>query len=315
MAGNRDYNFERYLSAKKAIDDTALNHNVLDRLKAHLPQSSRSSPLHILELGSGIGTMVERLVEWGLVQWVDYTAVDADEAITRSAGGRLERWSQEHGYKIAGDSPGRASIQSSACQISITFECADVHQYFEIQSGKKQWDLGVAHAFMDLVDPAETVPRFCQLIKPGGLIYLTLNYDAETVLLPPVDYSFDEKIMRLYNKSMDTRQFRGKKTGDSRAGRHLLLHLRQAKAEILAAGSSDWVVFPSSNGYTKDESYFLHFIVHTIFKELNGHASVDRRRLNSWADQRHAQVEKGELIFIAKQMDMLARISGVRHSQ
>jgi len=55
-----DYNFARYLSAKQAIDDAALNRSVLDELIAHLPNTSRSSPLKVLELGSGIRTMVER---------------------------------------------------------------------------------------------------------------------------------------------------------------------------------------------------------------------------------------------------------------
>lgn len=77
----------------------------------------------------------------------------------------------------------------------------------------------------------------------------------------------------------------------------------------LGAGSSDWVVFPRSDGYNENESYFLHFIVHTIFKDLKGHDSLDRRKFGSWVAQRHSQIEKGELILIAKQMDVLARIS------
>jgi len=140
------------------------------------------------------------------------------------------------------------------------------------------------------------------------LVYLTLNYDAETILLPIVDRRFDEEIIRLYHESMDTRIIRGKKAGDSRTGRHLLLHLNNSGADILAAGSSDWIVFPRSKSYQEHESYFLHFIIHTIFEELKGHDSLDPRRFDSWVAQRHSQIEKGELIFIAKQMDLLARI-------
>jgi hypothetical protein len=107
---------------------------------------------------------------------------------------------------------------------------------------------------------------------------------------------------------MDERVIHGKKAGDSHTGRNLLLHLRKSGAEILAAGSSDWVVFPKSNGYKDQETYFLHFIVHTIHNELSGHEALDVRSLDSWVAQRHAQIEKGELVFIAKQMDVLARI-------
>jgi hypothetical protein len=34
--------------------------------------------------------------------------------------------------------------------------------------------------------------------------------------------------------------------------------------DVLAAGSSDWVVFAPANGHPADEGYFLHDIVHTI---------------------------------------------------
>ena len=303
-----EYDFALYLAAKKTIDDVALNRYVLDTLKANMPQATAQSSLQVLELGSGIGTMVERMVEWGLLKRADYTAVDASEVLAHKACSRLDRWSLDHGFKTNGNPPGVVDIQPAAGRISVTFECADVYQYFEQSCGQKRWDLGIAHAFMDLVDPAETIPRFCQLIKPGGLIYLTLNYDGETVLLPVVDQKFDEEIIRIYNESMDNRMIRGKKAGDSRTGRHLLLYLQTAGAEIMAAGSSDWVVFPGSNGYQENETYFLHFIVHTIFKELKGHASVDQRQLETWVAQRHDQIEAGKLIFIAKQMDVLARI-------
>jgi SAM-dependent methyltransferase len=308
IQNSKQYDFTLYLAAKKTIDDVALNRYVLDTLKANMPEATAQSSLQVLELGSGIGTMVERMVEWGLLKRADYTAVDASEVLAHKACSRLDRWSLDHGFKTNGNPPGGINIKPAAGWISVTFECADVYQYFEQSCGQKRWDLGIAHAFMDLVDPAETIPRFCQLIKPGGLIYLTLNYDGETVLLPVVDQKFDEEIIRIYNESMDNRMIRGKKAGDSRTGRHLLLYLQMAGAEIMAAGSSDWVVFPGSNGYQENETYFLHFIVHTIFKELKGHASVDQRQLETWVAQRHDQIEAGKLIFIAKQMDVLARI-------
>jgi len=87
---------------------------------------------------------------------------------------------------------------------------------FKHAENKKQWDLGLTHAFLDLVDIAEVVPRFCRSIKPGGLVYLTLNYDGETILLPAVDRTFDERIMQLYNQSMDERTTNGKTAGDSK---------------------------------------------------------------------------------------------------
>ena len=64
-----------------------------------------------------------------------------------------------------------------------------------------------------------------------------------------------------------------------------------------------------SGGFTADESYFLHFIIHTIFTELKAQTSLDRTKFDAWTRQRHKQIENSELIYIAKQIDVLARIT------
>jgi hypothetical protein len=97
-------------------------------------------------------------------------------------------------------------------------------------------------------------------------------------------------------------------SGDSQSGRHLFHHLRQAGAQILAAGSSDWVVFAGEAGYPDDEAYFLHFIVETMRGALAGRAELDNGRFQDWIAQRHAQIEMGELVYIAHQLDFFGRI-------
>jgi hypothetical protein len=85
-------------------------------------------------------------------------------------------------------------------------------------------------------------------------------------------------------------------------------YLRSAGAELLDAGSSDWVVFAGPNGYPADEAYFLHFIVHTMHAALEGHPDLDAARFEDWVAQRHAQVEQGALVYIAHQLDFLGRV-------
>ena len=96
-------------------------------------------------------------------------------------------------------------------------------------------------------------------------------------------------------------------SGDSRSGRHLFGYLQAAGAQILAAGASDWVVFPGPDGYPADEAYFLHFIIHTIHGALAGHPELDPYCLDAWAARRHAQIERCELVYIAHQMDFVGR--------
>ena len=111
-----------------------------------------------------------------------------------------------------------------------------------------------------------------------------------------------------YHQTMDRRLVAGKPSGDSCTGRHLFTHLRAAGAEVLAAGSFDWVVFAGSNGYSADETYFLHFIIHTMHTALAGHPHLDAGRFTAWIAQRHAQVEQGTLVYIAHQLDFLGRV-------
>ena len=68
-------NFQRYLSAKKSVDDRALNRNVFDTFSKYVSDGKNHS---ILELGGGIGTMVQRLAEWLPEFDLDYTLIDLD---------------------------------------------------------------------------------------------------------------------------------------------------------------------------------------------------------------------------------------------
>ena len=101
----------------------------------------------------------------------------------------------------------------------------------------------------------------------------------------------------------------GRRSGDSQTGRKMFAHLPAAGAEILDAGSSDWVVYPRAGGYEADEAYFLHYIVHTIARALEGNPDLDRNYFAAWIAQRHAQIEAGTLVYIAHQLDFCGRLS------
>jgi hypothetical protein len=113
----------------------------------------------------------------------------------------------------------------------------------------------------------------------------------------------DAKIERLYHQTMDKRPT----GGDSQAGRHLFGHLRSAGAEILAAGASDWVVHALDGQYLADEAYFLNFILHFFESSLSAHPELDKKAFRVWLAERRKQIERGELVYIAHQMDFLAR--------
>jgi hypothetical protein len=101
----------------------------------------------------------------------------------------------------------------------------------------------------------------------------------------------------------------GRASGGSHTGRHLLGLLGDGDSEIVAAGSSDWVVVPVGGGYSGDAAYFLGYIVETIAQAVRGQPDIDAGKLERWRIGRLAQIEQGDLVYIAHQIDVLARTS------
>src|SRR5438552_6884840 len=87
----------RYLAAKKSVDDRALNWRVWQCLVAALPRAPAEQPLRILEVGAGIGSMVERLLAGDVVTHATYTAIDKAPALLTEAHRRLHQLADEQG--------------------------------------------------------------------------------------------------------------------------------------------------------------------------------------------------------------------------
>jgi len=304
------YSFTRYLAAKKSVDDRALNRHVWQSLTRALPQVSPAVPLRVLEIGAGIGTMVERLVEWGVLHCGTYTAIDADPETILEGRRRLPAWMRASGFSVLEEAPSRLICRRDRDAIEVETEAVDLQCFVTRTRGQRAWDLLIAHAVLDELDIPTTLPSLMASLRPGGLFYFTLTFDGATILLPEVDAALDELIETLYHQTMDQRRIDGQPAGDSCSGRHLFGHLRAAGAELLDAGSSDWVIFAGPEGYRDDEAYFLHFIIHTMGSALQGHPQLDPHRFARWVAERHAQIEQGSLVYIAHQMDFLGRVRG-----
>lgn len=302
------YQFIRYLAAKKSVDDRALNRHVWQSLAQALSQTASNGPVRVLEVGAGIGTMVERLVEWGLLRQATYTAIDADRETIVETQRRLPAWMVEHGFNVQQDALTRQHFWRDGQEIVVEVEAIDLQRFLSRSRGRCTWDLVIAHAVLDLLDILTTLPGLVSLLRPGGLCYFTITFDGATTLEPVIDPELDAQIETLYHQTMDQRRIAGQRSGDSRIGRHLFAHLRAAGVEILDAGSSDWVIFAGPHGYPGDEAYFLHFIIHTIGTALQGYPELDPLRLADWIAQRHTQIEAGSLVFIAHQLDFLGRV-------
>lgn len=288
------YSNIRYLHSKQPIDDRALNRQVLAALERLL--RSRSSTPRVLELGAGVGTMVSRLADWNVLGRAEYTLVDRESDSLAAARRHLESWGT-----VAQSSVDAIAVEKGAARLDVQFVRSDLFEFLDAAATGARYDLVFANAVLDLTDLEPTLPRIWQALAPGAAYWFTINFDGETIFLP--EHPLDEQVVSLYHGTM-TADAAGTRAGHPETGRRLLLAIPRSGATILAAGSSDWVVFPIGHAYPGDEGYFLHHILETVRAALAGNPALEGAALEQWLGARRAQVERSELVFIAHQLDL-----------
>lgn len=293
------YSFPRYLEAKRTVDRRARNRRVEEQFRRAL--DGLNGPIEICELGTGTGTMVETILEWVSGTSVRYDALDEDPELLDVA---AQNVGDDTGLStgLSGDV---CSIEGDGTVVEVEFREVDALAHLE--TSKDAYDVVVAQSFLDLTDLRATLERIASALRPRGIGYFPITFDGVTSLLPPVDPNLDDRIERRFHRRMDTTEKNDGATGDSNAGRHLLTGVPEAGGELVAAGGSDWVVRSTDDGYEADEAYFLHYIVDTIASSLADDDTIDDERLRDWAERRHEQVADAELVYLAHQLDVLAR--------
>lgn len=292
-----------YLAAKKSIDDRALNRYVWSALCQALPQTTGTEPANILEIGAGIGTMLMRIVDWGLlIGPATYLATDCDAGHLEFSRNALAAWAEKRGYTLQWPEQQRGRFCTAAAEISLVFEAVRAEEMACRTESRGTFHLVVAHAVLDLLDLPAVWPGLLAQLTGNGLAYCTCNFDGATHFLPEYPGEEEQEILRRYHASMEARL-----TGASRTGRRLLSLLQGPGLELLAAGSSDWVIHPRNETYSEDEVVFLHALIATVEEELAGKSGPAPSGLAAWARTRHRQVEAGTLTFLARNLDLLAR--------
>jgi hypothetical protein len=290
-----------YLAAKKSIDDRALNHHVWETLRQALPETMGNEPANILEIGAGLGTMFQRIIDKRLLASpFTYVATDRDPGQLAAAWKYLSQWAENCHYTLSWFGKQHGRLSTAQADVSLILDLASAEELVDRSDSLGSFDLVIAHAVLDLLDFQAVLPQLFARLKEDGLAYLTCNFDGETIFLPACDG--DEEIIRRYHASMEQRL-----SGASQTGRRLMTFLQRPGMELLAVGSSDWVIFPRGRRrYSQEETYFLHAIIETVERELLKE-KCPFSGLARWARTRHKQVEAGELSFLARHLDLLAR--------
>jgi SAM-dependent methyltransferase len=289
--------YARYLAAKTTVDDRALNRHVLAELHRLMPAGAP----RVLEVGAGLGTMVARLMDWGVVGSGEYILLDADRQLLDDSRRWLCDWATARGV--------RSDLLPDGLQVGdlrVRLVHAELGSYLEAAHGALA-DVLIAHAVLDLVDVPAVLPGLLRLLVPGGVYWFTINYDGETIFEP--GHPHDDQVMQAYHRDMDERVRYGRPAGESRTGRRLFRYLRAARAPVLAAGASDWVVSAGPDGtYPGDEAYFLRCILSTIQDASRPRPDrVQPAALADWLAVRGRQLASGELVYLAHQLDFVGR--------
>jgi len=290
-----DFSFPRYLLSKKSVDDRALNKDVLSALRAGL----RSDSFDITEIGAGIGVMLIRLLEWGIIKHADYLAIDESAENIDYALAWIPRWAESAGMGVERSGKRQLRLFDQERDVHVIFLQADIFDFIKTNPPKS--DLLIAHAVLDLLPLPASLPKIFSLTH--GLAWLTINFDGVTTFEPAINPNIDELMERLYHQSMDSRST----GGDSKSGQHLFTYFKTLHVNIIAAGSSDWVVNAADGAYRADEKYFLETILHFVEESLRGNRELDPNQFTDWLAKRHDQIESGELVYIAHQMDFLVK--------
>ncbi len=296
--------FIEYLDSKRTVDDRALNHHVISALREALHTEQAKDPLKILEVGAGIGTMVTRLLDWEVIPSAAYTAVDIDHKLVGEARRRLGRYAIENSLMPGCGLAREIMLRSENADLSVNFITADALEYCRQEDARGAFDLLIAHAFLDLLDLPTALPTLLAVLKPTGYYYFTLVFDGITHFEPPIDEEMEARIQSIYHQTMDERLIDGAPSGNRYSGRHLLGELLKNDADILAAGPSDWIVYPIEGSYPAREASFLQHILDTIQSALDGRDELEPERFEKWLQNRRLQIEAGELIYLAHQIDV-----------
>ena len=288
----------RYLESKRSVDERALASRVRDQFVAELPPEPT-----LLEAGCGTGVTVPRLLSWG-VDAGRYTGVDADERIVTFARGVRPTALRRAGYAVSegaaaesqpGGAPGRRP-DFTVEDLAVGFETDDALDALAAATGV---DAVIAQAFADLVPLSTLVSAIESALRPGGVAYLPITFDGGTIFQP--DHPADDAVEAAYHAAIDDRPGR-----DVRAGRHLIDLFRRRDGDLLAVGSSDWIIRPRGGEYPADERYFIGRLLGFVADAVgDSHREVEG--FDEWLSARRDHLARGELTYVAHQYDLLYR--------
>ena len=286
---------EEYFEAKAFVDERSLHEPTKSLF---LALAGRLNGI-VLDLGCGSGKMLQRLLKWGVPDSRIYVGVDYDPSVVEpfkhtfnAFFGQFEANAGERRIEIT--APGG---------IRVLLYTQGVEDYLW---GQNQFEVITSCSFFDLVNVYSVLPLVYEKLSKGGWVYSVCNFSGVTYFEPVISSELDERVVRLYHDSMRQRNLTlGIPDGEYCSGRKLAPVWQRCGGEVVSLGSSDWVVCPKHGEYPKEERRLLQSIVNFVAEALRGHSELAPEEIDFWIRERKRQMENGELIFVAHNLDFL----------
>ncbi len=97
----------------------------------------------MLEVGCGIGTMLERLIDWQLLAEAAYTGIDVHPDNIGEARRRFRRFAAARGADLTLEA-GRFLFRQPWQTAAVEFEAIDLFHFLAREQGRRRWDLDPA---------------------------------------------------------------------------------------------------------------------------------------------------------------------------
>jgi SAM-dependent methyltransferase len=295
--------FRDYLDTKAALDERSLNPEVRT---AFLDILRDREWLTCLDLGTGTGASLWRLLNAELFADLAITAVDRDPALLDIAFKRATVLLRARDFTVSTPAAGSIRARRETRHIAIDFITADL-QHFNSAEDTGRFDAVIAHQVMDILPLRTMAERIAGWLRPRGVFYATLNYEGETALFPMYrEAELEERILAVYDASMEQRRVWDQASGGARSGRRLYGALLENGLEPLAYGASDWNLTPIRRAYRDRDDLCLAALLDMIRNEAAQSGEFSGEALELWYRDRLRKMESGKLGLIVHQIDLLA---------
>jgi SAM-dependent methyltransferase len=299
--------FAEYLEAKLEIDSRSLSPGVAEAFRERL---ARMDSPRLLDVGTGTGAMLRRLARIPMRGEPFLVGLDSEAASLSRGRREVAGALRQDGWSVRPSGGGEAHLRCGRGRrrLDVALLQGDVMEdrLPEVVAAGG-FHAVTAHAILDLLPPKAALVRLRALLDPGGLLYTTLNYDGLTVLLPSRDYAgFEARLLRAYDRSMEQRRYRGRRTAGAKSGRRIHDALLRGGWQVLALGSSDWCVAPVDGEHTPGRRVFLRAMLGFMRAEGSRARGIDGRELERWHRERLEDVAQGRLALVVHQLDLLA---------